>query len=368
MTGHPPFAPPDAALPGSPARQRLLLLVDHSLDVVEVVSEGGTLQSVSSAVTVLAGYQPDELLGRPFTDFVHADDRERARQALADVLALGSAGPVTLRYRCKNGRYRTVEVTARNFLGDPLLDGILVFTRDLTDLVAAEHALTEANDHLHRLSQELLVAQEAERAHLARELHDDILQALAALRYGMGAFDSTKPGAVPTVLVESWDAQVADVMQRLRRVTRQLRPPAIDHLGLKVAVEEHVTRERMLTKIAIRVAMTDTLGRLPKDLELAAFRIIQEALANALRHAGASVVTVSAMRFEHSLIVTVTDNGVGFAVPAALERSGRSGRIGLQSIYERAALLGGRVSIESGLGKGTTVQVDFPLPTPPPVA
>lgn len=349
--------PAPNAIASPQTRQRLLLLMDHSLDFLEFVSEGGRVQSVSSAITDLAGYLPSDLVGRRFAEFIHPDDRGLAGQSFNQVLATGHAGPVQMRYQRKNGTFRTVQITARNFLADPLIGGILVLTRDVTDQVAAEDALSRANTELHRLSQELMVVQELERAHLARELHDDVQQALAGLRYSMAAAGFAE---VPSCVIITWDATVAEIMEKLRRLTLRLRPPALDRLGLQSALEDYVARERTRTATRITIDISSKIGRLATEVELSAFRIIQEALSNSLKHAQATAITIAVLRAEGRLFINVSDNGVGFDVEVKLEHAGRSGRIGLQSMCERAAMTGGSATITSIPGKGTIVHVELP--------
>lgn len=341
-------------------RQRLLLLVDHSLDFLEFVSERGRVQSVSSAVTALAGYAPSDLVGKRFAELLHPQDVQIAANAFQQVLSQGYAGPVQLRYRHKNGSYRTVQVTARNFLADPVLKGILVLTRDVTAQIEAEAGLRQANTTLHRLTQRLLVAQELERGHLARELHDDVQQALAGLRYSMGASVQKGAGLGLAGLIRSWDATVLDVMELLRRLTLRLRPPALGQAGLKAAVIDYVAREQPHTPCVIEVDVSDVVGRLPPQTELAAFRIIQEALANVIKHARATHVRIRVSRAGGRLLVEIADDGAGFDVHGSLDRADKAGRIGLQSMCERARGVGGLATIASVPGSGTSIVADLP--------
>ena len=336
------------------------MLLDHSLDVLEFISRGGRVQSVSSAIQALAGYAPADVIGRKYSQFLHPDDATLAHDTFRKVLAAGHAGPVQLRYRHQNGTYRTVQVTARNCLNDPRFEGILVLTRDITEQVSIEDALLRANRELHRLSQELLVAQDSERRHLARELHDDVQQALAGLRYGMAAAVSPGSPAVPAAMVRTWDAGVAEVMDKLRRLTLHLLPAALDRFGLAVAIEDYIAHERALTPVILTVDIADAVGRIPRGSELAAFRIVQEAVANALKHGEPRTVRIGIVRRHEALAISVADDGAGFDVPAAMERAARTSRIGLHSIFERATGVGGHATIESSPGHGTTIRADIP--------
>src|SRR5271165_4405748 len=97
-------------------QRRLLLLMDHSLDFIEFLGSDGLIHGVSSAITSLAGYDPQELIGRSYKDLLHPDDCTLAAKAFSEVMACGHAGPITLRYRAKTGAWRTIEARARNYL------------------------------------------------------------------------------------------------------------------------------------------------------------------------------------------------------------------------------------------------------------
>ena len=253
-----------------------------------------------------------------------------------------------------------MQITARNRLDDPRFEGLLVLTRDITEQVSIEDALRRANRELHRLSQELLVAQDSERRHLARELHDDVLQALAGLRYSMAATGNPGSPTRPAAMVPTRAAGVAEVMDKLRRLTLHLLPASLDRFGLAVAIEDCVAHERALTSALLTVGVADSVGRIPHGTELAAFRIVQEAVANALKHGNPQTVKINIVRRHPALAITVADDGAGFDVPAAMERAARTSRIGLHSICERATGVGGHATIESSPGHGTTIRVDIP--------
>ena len=342
-------------------QKRLLLLVEDSLDFLEFISAGGRIQSVTKAITALAGYSPSEIVGRRFSDFLHPDDRSCAEDALKVVMRDGNAGPVQLRYCHQTGTYRTVLVTARNFLEDPDINGILLLTRDITDQLEAKADLRLANAELRDLSNQLIISQESERNHLARELHDDVQQILAGLRYSMAASarpDVARPSAYA---VGEWDSGIAQVIEHLRRLTLQLRPPDLESRGLGVAVQEYITVERSKTATEIKVDIAVSVGRMPAEVELASFRIIQESLTNALRHGRPAHVCISANRSAVELTVKVVDDGSGFDVAAAGRRAAGGGRVGLMSIRERARSVGGSAVILSTPGGGCDVSASFPI-------
>jgi signal transduction histidine kinase len=235
-----------------------------------------------------------------------------------------------------------------------------VLTRDVTDQLKAEASLAEANVELHRLSQQLIVAQETERRHLARELHDDVQQTLVALTLSMEAAGS-RPEKPPVRMVDNWKRAVKETVEHLRELTLGLHPSGLDDRGLLAALSAHVDRIRTTSGKGIRLEVDAELGRLAPDVETACFRIVQEALTNAVRHSGAAHVKVAVRRVNDTLAVAISDDGTGFDVVAARERAARHGSIGLLSMRERASLAGGRLEVESSPDGGTVVRVFLPI-------
>jgi two-component system, NarL family, sensor histidine kinase UhpB len=343
------------------AQGRLLLLMDHSLDFIELLGREGVIDGVSSAITLLAGYEPKDLIGRHYEDLIHPDDHALVAGAFAEVLARGHAGPLMLRYRRKDGAWRTIQASARNYLADSAARAIVVLTRDLTDQLNAERLLSEANAELHRLSQELISAQEAERGHLARELHDDVVQILAALSLSMAGKSGVVDGVPPASRVEKWKSMVQDAIEHLRRLVLNLRPPALNEQGLPHALALHVDRARTIAAQELDLDIDANLGRLDPEVEISCFRIIQEALTNAVKHSKAQKIWIAVRRVAGGLCATVRDNGAGFDVAGARDGATRDGSIGLLSMRERATLVGGALEIQSTPGRGTVVRATFPI-------
>lgn len=338
---------------------RLLWLMDLSFDVIELLGREGSIQGVSSAITTLAGYSQKELLGHHYRDLVHPEDCAAAEAAFQEVLSRGYSGPLTLRYRCKEGSWRTVLVAGRNYLKEPGIGAILVITRDITEQLRVQSLLTEANAELRRLSQQLTFARESERARIARELHDDVGQILVGLNLSMAAegdrLDSGMAGRL-----KSWKELVGETLTHLQHAIFDLRPPELDRLGLAEQLRSYIARVRSVIDQEIELDIDQDLGRLPSDVELAAFRIIQQALTNAIEHSGARHFLVAAHVDGRALHISVRDDGQGFDPTAVLETS-TGGRIGILNMRERAQQVGGKLEIRSAPGQGTEVRATLPL-------
>jgi len=233
---------------------------------------------------------------------------------------------------------------------------LAVERHDLFAQVQAGRARLEA------LSQRLLEVQESERRHLARELHDEIGQALTGLRLQLDAAGHQAPAVVNATVRKSYD-DVSSLLERVRSMALDLRPAMLDDLGLLPTLLWLLDRYEADTGIRVRFEHRDIMSRrFPSEVETAAFRIVQEGLTNVARHAAVQEVTVRAWAGATTLGVQIVDTGVGFDAQADASAHGRT--VGLSGMRERALLLGGDLVVESAPGRGTCISAEFPLETP----
>lgn len=208
----------------------------------------------------------------------------------------------------------------------------------------------------------ITLGQEEERKRLARELHDETAQSLIALGQRLEMIQKAlnkDPQEALAQLVEL-RAMTAEALANVRQFSRDLRPIYLEDLGLLPALEMLVQEMSARNGIAPELRVTGTPQRLSPDLELAIYRIVQEALNNVSRHAHARQVTVEAAFGAHGVSVSVEDNGVGFQVPESPDALVQAGHFGLMGIRERALLFGGHVTISSQPGAGTKLVVYLP--------
>jgi two-component system sensor histidine kinase UhpB len=231
---------------------------------------------------------------------------------------------------------------------------------DVSDRMMSHIALEDANKRLRGISKRLLAVQEEERRAISRELHDDIGQTLGALKIGLHRLGSASATEQPVLLSECLGA-AAEALEKLRHLAMDLRPPQLDQLGLKEALEWLAQRQSATSGLAITCHSKGLDTRPPAALESACYRIAQEALNNATRHSKATQVAISVESDGALLKLVVRDDGVGFDEPTERLRVMRSGSMGLIGMEERAQLAGGRLKLRSVPGGGTTVSAIFPL-------
>lgn len=252
---------------------------------------------------------------------------------------------------------------ARRASVSPLAD------RDLARVIGSFNDMLDRSaayrERLRELSARFLRVQEDERRRIARELHDDTAQRMVTVALRLGFARKRLKGHPAADQIDEAHGALLDTVEGLRRIARGLRPPALDELGLFAAVEVHAREMRERSSIQVEVERREASGARRRPLspqsELAAYRIIQEALSNAQRHAGARHVKVTFEDRNDALRITIEDDGCGFD-PAEKVAGGDEGGLGLLGMEERAAHVGGHVEIDSSPGRGARVAVAFPWP------
>ncbi len=199
-------------------------------------------------------------------------------------------------------------------------------------------------------------AREEERMRIARELHDELGGILVALKFSVRLQANPASRLHHAANSPEVSALVDDAIQVMHCLIGQLRPPALDELGLPGAIEAHIRKFREQTGLPCLLAMPDDEFTLDPIRSIAVFRVLQESLTNVAKHASASKVRIIVRKTDNELLLQVQDNGKGFDPRLCKNRS-----FGLSGIRERASLAGGRASIHSSPGKGSKVELRVPL-------
>jgi len=328
----------------------------------------------NKALEVLSGISKEEVMG---TNNQWKAFYGKERPVLADLIADGaSEEEISARYQGSarksaliRGAYEAEDFFPLlgedgkwyHFTASPLTSrGKVIGAIEILEDVTERHI---AEQNLRYYARQITRVQEEERKYIARELHDTTVQTLVALIYQMDNFRSGKP-----VLTEEETAKLNAIYQRMktaveevRRFSRQLRPPVLDDLGLLPVLEWLKGELKKMYEMEVEITVTGEHKRLQPDTELALFRIIQEALINAAKHAKVSSAAVLIKYLEHHIDVSVIDRGVGFDLAGKIDLLPRDGKLGLAGIVERVQMLGGKVDIDSVRGRGTTINVEVPL-------
>lgn len=237
--------------------------------------------------------------------------------------------------------------------GDPNIDALSQTMNGMLDTVERYRA------QLHNLSMQVVNAQEEERKRIARELHDDTAQVLTAQLLRLKTMEATDTRLDPDSLGQLIE-MTAGALEDIRHMAHELRPPSIDDLGLHASVESLTAQFRERFGIPITYRTEGSKRRFPSGIEIAMYRIVQEALTNVAKHANADSVIVEIGNDDQFVWARVTDHGIGFD-PLSVDRSDGSG-LGLFGMQERTTLFSGKLKIDAAPGRGTTVSVRIPLP------
>jgi len=332
-------------------------LFENASDAMWVHDMRGNLLDGNKAFEKLSGYAIEEWTGINVTQLLSDESlvlAEEVRRKLLNGEELEQS--YEQRLVTKGGATRIVKMTTSPVIINGKVRGFQHVARDITE----EKQLQE---NMRSYVQQVTRVQEDERKRLARGLHDDVSPSLLLLIQRLDAITSSTKPRLPTSLknkLEDLHNQALEALENLRRCAQDLRPRIIDDLGLVAALEwmaENLTKEY---GIDIKVEVVGVERDLPDEVQLLLFRIAQEALTNIRRHAEASRAWITLEFGEDKTVLTVKDNGKGFKLPQRMGDLASMGKLGLAGMQERAQLIKGNLTLQSELGKGTTVIVEVP--------
>lgn len=220
--------------------------------------------------------------------------------------------------------------------------------------------LTRDRVELNLLASQVIRAQEDERRRIARELHDDTAQVLFAQLLRLSALKGSDDPALHD-LAESLEQMTSEALESVRRLALELRPPALDDLGLQAALSDLAQRFADQLGKPVDYLPRGLRGRMPPDVELVLYRVAQEALTNIAKHAGASAIWIDLDRSPDDVSLSIRDNGRGFDPGSAVSSDGKGLGLGMFGMEERVALVGGRFRVWSAPGQGTEIFAYIPL-------
>ena len=227
----------------------------------------------------------------------------------------------------------------------------------------SEEKIRELDEKVKSLTELIIEAEEAERRRIAKEIHDDLGQSLAALK--MLIQSSVLPEYLNNASSHRAYQRVIDyideIIEKTRDIATALRPKVIETMGLTRAIKKMLAGFRKNKGLHIKAQVGNLNDIKFEGSPVNLYRIVQEALANLYHHAEATHVEVIFRRAKHSMTMIIKDNGKGFLPDKAVKDTGHAGRHGLSTMYERAKLLGGDLAIESSPGKGTLIRLSIPV-------
>ncbi len=339
--------------------QLLRLATENTTELILIAKRSGTILYASPSHERLLGYTSEQLLGRRFFKFIHPDDRPAFSKEQ-------SLFQLDVRARRADGTWLWLSVSAftARWKGDQVF---FIIARDISEYRRAQEEIRDlfdqvraSRERLQLLSRRLLQTQERERRNIARELHDEIGQALTSVQLNLQAAEpALKEPGTRSRLQESM-ATIERTLQQVRDLSLTLRPSVLDDFGLVVACKWLVDRLPR-TDLVVDFLADEFKERPPIEIETACFRVAQEALTNVIRHASARRACIHLSNENQELLLVVRDDGIGFNAKHSLERATGGASLGLLGMQERTSLAGGKLEIESAPGRGTVIRARFPL-------
>ena len=347
-------------------RQRYQELFDFAPDAYLVTDTAVIVQAANHAAAALLAVPQDRLRGKPLIVFVDPAEQRAFYDHLAHLSQRGGVSTWEMRLRPRQGDPLYVAVTAgivRDAQGHSVTLRWLL--RDISERKAAlqkakqaEQAVQQSREQLRALATHLQTQQEEERLHIAREIHDELAQALTVLKIDVAWLSHRLAASDASYRqrLSEMAGMLDTLVNTVRRIGTELRPHILDDLGLTAAIEWQLQEVCKRTGMAHQLELPAEEIPLGQAQATAIFRIFQEALTNVLRHAAANKVSVRLVQRPEALLLQVVDNGRGITPEQLTARHS----LGLLSMRERAHLWGGEVTIEGKPGLGTIVSVRIP--------
>jgi len=369
-------------------RRQLEMLLESAGEGIYGIDLRGRCIFINRAGAEILGYTPDEMLGRNMHYLIHHSHADETLMPVHECRIFqafqhgrGCRVDDEVLWRRDGVPFPAEYASYPIHDGDKVVGAVVTFN-DITERKRTERALQEAHealerrvqertaalseanaqlrhasDSLRRLSTHMHRVREEERAHIARDVHDDLGASLTAMQLELNWLRQRLSGEA--TVRDHIDAALEighDAMGAVRRILNDLRPGVLDHLGLWAALEAllHDTETRTGLTCAVHIPATVERCRLGRDTEIAVYRIVQEVLTNVQRHAQASQLSLRARLSGRDLVLKVNDDGCGMHVPASPTS------FGLLGMYERARAFGGVLKIDSAPQQGTAVTLRLP--------
>lgn len=349
--------------------QQFADVVNASGNAIIALSPDGLIRSWNPGAESIYGYSAAEIEGRSIYILSPACREAEVRQNLTRLQNGQPIRRLETEALRKNGAVVDVAITASPIQDSAgAITGISMIAHDISERKALDRRLQEQQAMLEQYASQVVRGQEEERRRLSRALHDETMQELVALvqRVELCRSAIDRDPAVARRRLDELQALSKDMVVKLRRISNDLRPLVLEDLGLSAAmtfISDDLARH--MPDCAVRCEIVGRERRMPADLEVTAFRIVQAALANIRHHAPAATrVDVTLVFDEREMQAIVQDDGPGFQTldPNDMLRDG----FGVVSMQERARLFGGEVTVESAPGRGATVTLRLPIPPADP--
>jgi PAS domain S-box-containing protein len=346
-----PFTRTDAGTPAT----FLHALIENSPIAIVVLDAQYRYTMCNPAFRKLFQYSPKELASADLDDLITGPEMAEEAACLSGRVMRGHKVHMVTQRRRRDGMMVDVEIYGIPLMVDNKLAGVYALYQDVTERNNAQMAFREISGQLQNLQQE-------ERRRLARDLHDSTSQELAVLNWNLTRLMNLVGDRDEDLkkLVQQTKEIAYECSARIRSVAYLLHPPLLGEAGLTQAVSWLAEGFQQRSGIPVTLEISPDLGRYRDEVEIAIFRIVQEGLANVLRHSGSPVAKISLQRRANWLELAVSDKGRGPAREASMQAADKKNGVGISGMRERVEQLGGSLRIDCDK-EGTTVKATIPM-------
>jgi PAS domain S-box-containing protein len=341
------------------SEQRYKVVTDASPVMVWMSGKDKLCYYFNKSWLDFTGHTMEQEVGDGWAQGVHSDDVERCVQLYESCFDARRPFEMEYRLRHHSGQYRWIlDCGTPRYAPDGTFEGYIGGCLDIHDRKEAAEKIRLADETMR-----VMKVQDEERRRIARDLHDSAGQTLTVLGLSLAQLVQSAEHVAPELAKEG--RQIEEVVQQLHREIRTtsylLHPPLLDEAGLMSALDWYVQGVAQRSGMAIELVFSDGFGRLPAEMELAIFRVVQECLTNIHRHANSKTAFIRIARENRNVCIEVRDEGKGISTERLTEIQSRGSGVGIAGIRERLRQLSGEMKIESS-GSGTTVFATIPLP------
>lgn len=342
------------------AEERYKKLLERSSDIIFVHQDGKIVLASKACAALLGAQHPKDLIGKDLlNDIVHPDYREIVKKRDIKILEQHKeVGFLEEKIIKLDGEIIDIDVCAVPFTYKDKI-AVKVYARDITKQKKIKAESERNYQNLKNFTNYLQKILEEERHKISLEIHDDLGQLLSVLKLDLQSILSETPKEQKDIVekLNMLSNLIDIIMQRLRIISYQLRPPLLDHLGLYAAINWQVNEFAKITNIKCKLQIVPKNLELREDISITIFRVLQEALTNILRYSKATKISIHLKKSEHKLFLKICDNGIGISK----NKIGDPKSLGLLSMKERISNINGSFRIIGKDNIGTTITINIPL-------
>lgn len=328
------------------SEERYRNLIENSSEITCICSKDSVITYVSSSIKNIMGWESADLLGKNIFDFVHPEDINDATTKFNSIGKKTVLKYNTYRFITKYNKYRFLRFMITNHLDTPSIEGLVINIQDITELIKAE------NEKFFTI----IKTEENERRRIANDLHDGLGQTIAAANMcinALGSYAKTQLDEEAYATFEIAKNLINQSAKETRLVSHNIMPRSLKEFGIYSCIDEILKNYAIMYKdISFKIESNIKESRLPEEIELTIFRIVQESINNSLKHSKATKINIKLNLINNDFILNIKDNGIGFS-QTNIDNDG----IGLMSINQRIAVIDGKLNIDSSPSKGTNISV-----------